>query len=150
VALVQPGVARSGVLRELLKMKVIPQAPRVNRVASEALSLPCERSPDVWLHVNHFTHPLLRASIAVLYLVRLHGARVTDRIKVIPSPVSFDRLSGPGAVTSRGADRSAVPSRSRRSLPARETWQHSSRSARSTRQEDRRGLWYLGCSRAGI
>jgi glycosyltransferase involved in cell wall biosynthesis len=124
---------------EPLRMKVMTETPRVNRMAFEALRLPREPKPDVWLHLNYFTPPLLRApSATVVYdvqyvhhpenfshakrawldfahkrtarladkivaisehtaedLVRLHGSRIESRIEVIPSPVSFDRLSAP-------------------------------------------------------
>jgi glycosyltransferase involved in cell wall biosynthesis len=120
-----------------LQMRVLHQAPAVNRMAFEALWLPREPRPDVWLHLNYFTPPMLRApSVTVVYdvqyvhhpanfsrvkrtwldiahggtarradkivafsehtaedLIQLHGDNVADRIEVIPSPVSFDRLS---------------------------------------------------------
>ena len=124
---------------EPLRMMVMPQTPRINRMAFEAFRLPREPKPDVWLHLNYFTPPLLRApSATVVYdvqyvhypanfsrakrawldfahkgtarradrivaisehtaedLVRLHGREIADRIEIIPSPVSFDRISAP-------------------------------------------------------
>ena len=124
---------------EPLHINVMPEARRVNRMAFETLMLPREPRPDVWLHLNYFTPPMLRRpSVTVVYdvqyahlpanfsrvkrawldfahkgtarradkivaisehtaddLVRLHGSKVADRIEVIPSPVSFDRLSAP-------------------------------------------------------
>ena len=124
---------------EPLQMTVMPKARRVNRMAFEAFKLPREPRPDVWLHLNYFTPPMLRApSVTVVYdvqyvhhpanfsrvkrawldlahkgtarsaakivaisrhtaddLVRLHGSKIAGRIEVIPSPVSFGRLSAP-------------------------------------------------------